>query len=78
MGKRSEAGYAGGVRIELNGQPREVPDGTTVAALLALFALDVPRLAVEVNARVVARARHQETALAPGDRVEIVTFVGGG
>ncbi len=66
------------MRIVLNGEEREVADGTTVDALLA--ALDVPRrfVAVERNREIVPRARHAETVLAPGDRVEIVTMVGGG
>jgi sulfur carrier protein len=66
------------VRVWVNGEPREVEDGTTLAGLLTELALSGPGVAVEVNAEVVRRARHAEHQLAPGDRVEIVTFVGGG
>jgi sulfur carrier protein len=66
------------MQIQVNGEPREVPDGVTVRALLELLDVKAPRVAVEVNAEVVTRARHADTRLAQGDRVEIVTFVGGG
>lgn len=62
----------------MNGEQREVPEGTTLAALLELLRVGGPGVAVEVNAEVVRRARHAEHRLAPQDRVEIVTFVGGG
>lgn len=66
------------MRIHVNGEPREVPEGTTVTALLGLLAIKGERVAVEVNAEVVKKARHGELRLAAGDAVEIVTFVGGG
>jgi sulfur carrier protein len=51
----------------------------TLAALLELLRIGGgPGVAVEVNAEVVRRARHAEHRLHPQDRVEIVTFVGGG
>ncbi|MBM7115902.1 sulfur carrier protein ThiS [Archangium primigenium] len=64
--------------IWVNGQAREVPEGMTLAALLASLEVGGPGVAVEVNAEVVRRARHAEHTLVPEDRVEIVTFVGGG
>ena len=66
------------MRINVNGEVRDVPPGTTVAALLEL--LDVPRqaTAVEVNRLLVPRSEHAARALAEGDAVEIVTLVGGG
>jgi sulfur carrier protein len=66
------------IRIEVNGESREVPEGTTVTALLELLRVTAPRVAVELNTRVVTRALHTHTALQAGDRVEVVTFVGGG
>jgi sulfur carrier protein len=67
------------VTIWVNGEAREVPEGTTLAALLELLQVGGgPGVAVEVNAEVVRRARHAEHRLQPQDRVEIVTFVGGG
>jgi sulfur carrier protein len=66
------------MQLQINGQSRELPDGLTVASLLALLEIKAPRVAVEVNAEVVVKSRHAQTALRPGDQVEIVTFVGGG
>lgn len=66
------------MQLQINGQPKELPDGLTVAALLLLLEIKAPRVAVEVNAEVVVKARHGLTALKAGDQVEIVTFVGGG
>lgn len=55
-----------------------MPEGTTLSALLESLQVGGPGVAVEVNAEVVRRARHPEHHLQAGDRVEIVTFVGGG
>ena len=66
------------MRIRVNGEEREVPEATTVSGLLALIDVTAARVAVEVNREIVPRSRHGEHALADGDRVEIVTMVGGG
>jgi len=66
------------VRILLNGQPRQVADRTTVAQLIADLKLDDRPLAVELNLELVPRANHGGHQLAEGDRLEIVTLVGGG
>jgi sulfur carrier protein len=55
-----------------------VPHGTTVAALIDVLGLADRRVAVERNREVVPRAQHSSTVLAAGDRLELVTFVGGG
>ena len=64
--------------IEVNGQSRDVAEDTTVAALLSEMGVIQPHVAVEVNLEVVPRARHAETGLRDGDRLEVVTLVGGG
>ena len=51
------------MQLQINGQPRELPDGLTVATLLMLLEIKAPRVAVEVNAEVVVKARHAQTAL---------------
>jgi sulfur carrier protein len=66
------------VQVWVNGETREVPEGITLSALLESLQVGGPGVAVEVNAEVVRRARHPEHHLRAGDRVEIVTFVGGG
>jgi sulfur carrier protein len=66
------------VQIIVNGQPREVAEGMTVAQLLDELALATKYVAVEVNLQLVPRQKHPEHRLAEGDRLEIVTLVGGG
>lgn len=66
------------MRIELNGEGRDVPSSITLYELIKHLALAPERLAIELNRRVVRRSEWQRTTLAEGDRVEIVHFVGGG
>ncbi len=66
------------MQITVNGQPRSVPEPTSVAGLLDELQLTGKPVAVEVNLELVPRQRHAEHRLAGGDRVEIVTLVGGG
>ena len=69
---------SGLVEIIVNDQPRRVAEQLTVAALLEELGLAGKHVAVEVNLRLVPRQHHDEHRLAPGDRLEIVTLVGGG
>ena len=69
---------SGQIDVVVNGKPRSVAQGTTVAALIAELGLGDRRVAVERNREVVPRAQHAATELAAGDRLEVVTFVGGG
>jgi sulfur carrier protein len=62
----------------VNGQPRQLVDGMTVAALIDELKLTGRPVAVEVNLDLVPRQQHAEHVLREGDRVEIVTLVGGG
>ena len=66
------------IEVVINGQTRTVIQGTTVAALIGELGLGDRRVAVERNREVVPRAEHATTVLSPGDRLELVTFVGGG
>ena len=66
------------MRITVNGESKDVPEGTTLEALIRLLALAPERLAVEFNREVLRRALWDSTTLSEGDRVEIVHFVGGG
>ena len=65
-------------RITINAEARKFPDPLTVADLLRQLGKDPKRLAVEVNESVVRRDEQDRRALADGDRVEIVTLIGGG
>lgn len=66
------------IRIELNGAARDVRAGATVGDLLADLGLRPEVVAIEVNRALVPRADRTTRALADGDRVEVVTLVGGG
>jgi thiamine biosynthesis protein ThiS len=64
--------------IQLNGEPRALPGAMTVAELLRWLDIDARIVAVEVDRKVVARARYGDTPLSEGAEVEVVAFVGGG
>jgi sulfur carrier protein len=66
------------MKLVVNGQERVASDRITLAELLAEMDLSPTRVAVEVNLEVVPRGEHQTHVLRDGDRLEIVTFVGGG
>ena len=66
------------MKIVMNGEPREIESGTTVARLIEALKMQPRFLAVERNFELVPRARHAECVLADGDQLEIVTLVGGG
>lgn len=64
--------------VQVNGEPRGVPAGASVADLLALVGLDARKVAVERNREIVPRSAYAATPLAAGDAIEIVHFIGGG
>ena len=66
------------IAIVVNGESRQVPGDASLARLLELLGLPAGRVAVERNQKIVPRAHWPTTAVAEGDRYEIVQFVGGG
>jgi sulfur carrier protein len=64
--------------ITVNGKPMDLPDGTTVADLLDRLSIGRQGTAVERNREIVPRSLHTEARIEAGDRIEIVTAVGGG
>lgn len=64
--------------ITINGERREVPHGATVADLLKQLNLSTGRVAIERNLEILPRPQWNQTFVQPGDRYEIVHFVGGG
>ena len=66
------------LRLTVNGEKRAAAPGTTVSGLLTAMGVDPARVAVERNEDVVPRKTWTEAALADGDKIEIVAFVGGG
>jgi len=64
--------------ILVNGEPRRVSAGASVAAMLTELGLDRQRVAVERNRDVVPRSSLGDVTVEDGDQYEIVNFVGGG
>jgi sulfur carrier protein len=66
------------MQVRLNGELREIPDGTSVSGLLVHLGVKAQRVAVEVNENVVTKDRYDSHVIGAGDSIEIVAFVGGG
>jgi len=66
------------VEVEVNGQRREVAEGSTIAQLLEMLGVRAPLVVVEHNHRILKREEYGTVRLCTGDTVEIVHFVGGG
>ncbi|MET9253043.1 sulfur carrier protein ThiS [Streptomyces sp. NPDC048182] len=66
------------MNISVNGEPREVAPGTALDALVGVLTAAPSGVAAAVNETVVPRTRWAATALAEGDRVEVLTAVQGG
>lgn len=66
------------LRLTVNGEARSVAPGLTVTGLLAEIGLAARKVAVERNLEIVPRSQYATTALADGDAIEIVHFIGGG
>ncbi len=66
------------MRIEINGEPRNVADESYLSDLVSELSLPPERLAIELNKEVVRRTDWATTPVMEGDRIEIVQFVGGG
>jgi sulfur carrier protein len=66
------------MQIILNGESRNVAEGTSVEALVLTLGGDPRGIAIERNLEIVPKAEHATTMLQDGDQLEIVQFVGGG
>lgn len=66
------------MNIIVNGENTQIAPAASVADLLTALELEPKKIAVERNLEIVPKSQYQETALADGDRIEIVQFVGGG
>ncbi len=64
--------------VALNGEPRETPEGLTIATFLAHLGLPADRVAVELDRQIVRKTEWESTAISNGAQVEVVHFVGGG
>lgn len=66
------------MHVTVNGKSHEVAEGTTITQLLRTAGVPENYLAVEINDDVVPREEHAVRTIRPGDRIEVVTLVGGG
>lgn len=66
------------IQVRINGEPRRIASGSTIASLVAEIGLDPTRVAVERNLEIVPRSTLADVAVVDGDAYEIVHFVGGG
>ncbi|MDQ2870531.1 MAG: sulfur carrier protein ThiS [Acidobacteriota bacterium] len=66
------------VRVRVNGEELNLPEGASVASVLERLEIQTPRVAVERNREIVPKALYASTPLIAGDVLEVVEFVGGG
>ena len=66
------------ISVTINGEPREVPAGLTMLALLRWLEINEKRIAVEWNRNILKPDRWEVEEVRAGDEIEVVHFVGGG
>lgn len=69
---------ANGMQIQVNGEQRACQSGSTVGDLLRELEIKTERVAVELNLEILDRQEFERRDLKEGDRVEILSFIGGG
>ena len=66
------------ISVRVNGEPLDLPPGSSIAVLLEKLKVSTPRVAVERNREIVPKAVYATTPRVEGDELEVVEFVGGG
>ncbi len=66
------------LQIQVNGLPRDCQSGSTIGDLLRELEIKTERVAVELNLEILDRKDFEVRSLKAGDRVEILSFIGGG
>lgn len=66
------------IKLTVNGEDQSAPAGAMLTDLLETLGVNARKVAVERNLEIVPKSAYADTALAEGDRIEIVQFVGGG
>ncbi|TDB88864.1 sulfur carrier protein ThiS [Actinomadura sp. 7K534] len=66
------------MKVFVNGEPRDVPEGTSVAEVVASVTAAVTGVAAALNDEVVRRSSWETTTLAHADRIEVLNAVQGG
>ena len=65
-------------KIQLNGDPYEINDGTNLNELLNKLKIKKNKVAIEVNGEIIEKKMYESLILTKDDKVEIVHFIGGG
>ena len=66
------------MQVVLNGEKETLEDALTLAQLIERKGLAEKRIALEVNEQIISKSRHPQFVLNDGDKVEIITAIGGG
>jgi len=66
------------MKVTINGESQEIPEGLSVAALLEHLKMPSERLAIERNREILPRSQWEQALVQENDSFEIVHFVGGG
>ncbi len=66
------------MQITINGEPQNLATISTIAQLMAQLGVEPKSVAVECNSHIIPKSRYEETPLADGDVIEIISFIGGG
>lgn len=66
------------MRVKVNGEYKEITEGTTLEALLDGFGVKRQGIAVDVNREIIPKGAYASTVLKDGDVIEIIRMVGGG
>lgn len=66
------------MQVTINAEPKELPEGMSVADLVQHLALDPKKVAIERNLTIVPKSRYAQERLCDKDEIEIVGFIGGG
>lgn len=66
------------MRVRLNGEEREVKNGTSIEGLMETMKIDRRHVVVEYNGNILQPSSWQDVCLADNDRLELLSFVGGG
>ena len=65
-------------KIQLNGNPYEINNGTNLSELLNKLKIQKNKVAIEVNGEIIEKSKYPNLILRRDDKVEIVHFIGGG
>ncbi len=66
------------MQVYINGEAQKLDEVRTVAGLVERLALNIRKVAIEINHAIVPRSLYDQTILCEGDKIEIVQFIGGG